>query len=126
MLSKRSSYLEKQGNAMPSEKRFRANVADLFLSNDISGNRVLELVKDHASSDQSCVNDLLTVGSSGRHKNNVSRDLLRKLKKGTAWPALYWAKIRLFDLKMQKVRKRWMPFHEVLWCLNMVGFASNP
>ena len=91
MLSKRSSYVEKQGNAMPSEKRFRANVADLFLSNDISGNRVLELVQDHASSDQSCVNNLLTVGISGRHKNNVSRDLLRKLKKGTAWPALYWA-----------------------------------
>lgn len=81
MLSKRASYVQKHDDTIPTEKRFRANVADLFLCNDISGNRVLTLVQDHVSSDKNCVEDLLSVGSSGVHKNNVSRDLLRRLKK---------------------------------------------
>jgi hypothetical protein len=119
MLSKRASYLQKQGDIEP-EKRFKANVADLFLTNEISGCRTRQLLQDHVDADKHNVEDLLKAGASGKYPNNVARDLIRKLKKRTAWPPLYWAKIKVFDLQMQVTRRKWMPFilpHELVWSL---------
>jgi len=120
MLSKRAPYSVKQPD-IPLGSRFRSNVADLFLQNDISGIRLRSLIEDQKYADRDASDDLLSAGASGKHKNNVARDMLRKLKKKTAWPPMYWAKIRLFDLKMQVVRKMWMPFilpHELVWSLH--------
>jgi hypothetical protein len=120
MISKRASYLEKLQD-VPREQRFRANVADMFLQNDISATRIRQLIEDQKHADKNAADDLLAAGSSGKHGNNVSRDLLRKLSKKSAWPTLYWAKIRVFDLKMQVVRKVKFPFllpHELVWCLS--------
>ena len=119
MISKRASYVQKHVG-LQHEHKFRANVADLFLNNDISGSRARELLQDHVDADKDNVQDLLLVGKCGIFKNNIARDLLRKLKKRTAWPPLYWAKIRVFDLQMQVSRKKWMPFilpHELIWSL---------
>ena len=120
MISKRASYLEKQSD-VPLEQRFRANVADIFLQNELSGSRVRQLIEDHKHADKDAADDLLKAGSGGKHANNIPRDMLRKLRKRTAWPPLYWAKIRVFDLKMQVVRKVWFPFilpHELIWSLD--------
>ena len=120
MISKRASYLQKQSD-VPLEQRFRSNVADIFLQNELSGSRVRQLIEDHKHADKDAADDLLNAGSGGKHVNNIPRDMLRKLKKRTAWPPLYWAKIRVFDLKMQVVRKVWFPFilpHELIWSLS--------
>ena len=120
MISKRASYMEKHFDEIPSSKRFRSNVADLFLTNEISGCRARQLYEDHVAADKNSVKDLLRSGSFGTCNGNVSRDLLRKLKKRTAWPPLYWAKITVFDLKKQTSTKKWMPFllpHELLGSL---------
>jgi hypothetical protein len=120
MISKRASYLQKQQD-VPLAHRFRSNVADIFLQNELSGNRVRQLIEDHKHADKDAADDLLAAGADGKHPNNISRDMLKKLKKRTAWPPLYWAKIRLFDLKMQVVKKVSMPFllpHELIWALH--------
>ena len=52
--------------------------------------------------------------------NNMHRDLLRKLMKGSQWPKLYASKIRTFDAKSQEEKEVWLPFllpSEVLSCL---------
>jgi len=104
MISKRASYMQKLDD-VPNAKRFRANVADLFLTNAVSASRVQSLVQDQKESDKDAADDLLKAGYSGKWTNNVARDMLRCLKKRSAWPPLYWAKIRVFDLQMQCTRR---------------------
>lgn len=120
MLGKRTSYLEKQHFEVPLEKRFRSNVADLFLTNEISAARTRQLCEDHQNAEPSVVADLTKAGASGKRLGNIARDLLRRLKKRTAWPPLYFAKVRVFDLKLQKTVTIQMGLllpHEVILCL---------
>ena len=120
MISKRASYMQKHGYVIPEGKRFRANVVDLFLTNEISGTRTRDLCDDHEKADNNSTDDLRKVGKCGQYMANVPRELLTKLKKRTAWPPLYYAKIRVFDLKMQIQRRKYIPFllpHEIIWSL---------
>jgi hypothetical protein len=120
MISKRASYMQKHAHDIPEGKRFRANLIDLFLTNDISGTRARDLCEDHEQAEQHSTADFRKVGKSGKHLQNVSRELLAKLKKRSAWPPLYYAQIRVFDLQMQIERKKYIPFllpHEIIWSL---------
>lgn len=120
MHSKRASYEQKQNYEIPKGKKFRSNVADLFLCNEISGSRTRQLLEDHVAADKDSVSDLLSVGAHGKHKQNISRDLIRRLKKKTAWPPLYYAYVRIWDLKRQQMVKKMLPFllpHELVGCL---------
>ena len=75
---------------------------------------------DNEKADNNSTDDLRKVGKCGQYMANVPRELLTKLKKRTAWPPLYWAKIRVFDLKMQIQRRKYIPFllpHEIIWSL---------
>ena len=60
-------------------KRFRHNVADLYLSNDVSGTRAWRLYDDAKTAGCKNVSDLAKNGGTG--SNHCSRNLLRKLKK---------------------------------------------
>ena len=91
------------------------------MQNELSGSRVRQLIEDHKHADKDAADDLLKAGSGAKHANNIPRDMLRKLSKRTAWPPLYLASIRVFDIKMQVVRKVWFPFilpHELIWSLH--------
>ena len=121
MLSKRASYMQKHSWEIPEGKRFRANVIDLFLTNEISGIRARDVCEDHEKAEPRSTADLRRAGTSGKYLCNVPRELLTKLKKRSAWPPLYWAKIRVFDLQMQIERKKYLPFllpHEIISCLD--------
>ena len=81
------------------KKKFRYNLADVFLSNTMSGSRAQSLFSDAAAAGASHVDDLSRAGAHGKHPGNCHRDLLRKLSKGSHWPSLYYAKVRVTDRK---------------------------
>ena len=81
--------------ALPDEnedprKRFRENLADLFLSNDVSGQRAVSLFADAELAGCANVKDL---AKGSKFKGNNSRDLTRRLTKRRLWPKLYFTKV---------------------------------
>ena len=86
----------------PQSKRFRANVEDLFLSNELAANRVQSLVQDASfCGDPFHVARLASAGKGGALPKNIARDFMRKTKKrrGKDWPPLYEFSVRLWDTK---------------------------
>mgnify|MGYP007018355561 CR=1 FL=1 len=99
MFGKRERAWEE--NALPAARRFRANVADLFLSNDVSANRAQSLFADGQASGARNVQDLAAAGQGGRLGRNLCRDLKRKLLKGSAWPKPYVAQVPTWNPKKE-------------------------
>ena len=60
---------------MSTAKRFRFNIADLFLSNEVSGARAARIYRDAGDAGAEGVADLRRLGS----KKHVHRNLLTKL-----------------------------------------------
>ena len=77
---------------MPPERRLRANLADLFLSNEVSGSRVASLFEDASVANPRHVKDLANLGMP-----KATRNLRRKLMKRSQWPELYYAPVRVYD-----------------------------
>ena len=98
MLSKHAlGYDPKQ---VPAAKRLRANIADLTLSNQISGQRAQSLINDAHSAGVGGFRDL-----SGTVDRNSRRNITRKLLKGSKWPKRYEALIRAKNAKTGDVEK---------------------
>ena len=99
------------------QKRFRRNVADLFLSNDVSGHRSLTVLEDARLAGAEHVSDLVRGQKERKHAN---RNLLRRLLKGKEWCKPYYALIRCWNPHTQQTERKWLPFllpHELVWCL---------
>ena len=98
MLSKRSLGYDK--DAVSPSKRLRANIMDLFLSNDVSGIRTQGICDDayHFRPD-SDFDYLRRAGNYGKLPNHVHRDLLKKAFRKSKWPSLYYATVRVWDPK---------------------------
>lgn len=104
---------------VPAAKRLRANLADLYLSNQLAGERIQNLASDAHDSGANNM-DLRTAGSYGRLRKNITRDLKRKLMRGNKWQPNYYAKIRIWDKQSQSVQKKWVAValpHEILHSL---------
>ena len=70
---------------------------------------------------------LAKAGNSGKAKNNLARDLGRKLSKRSKWPGLYYAKVHTWNTKKQVCSWSWVPIllpHEILYALG--NHAVNP
>ena len=98
MLSKRAKGYD--ASTCPPEKRFRRNLADAFLSNDITGARAQEMFNDAQAAGAANVADL--AGSSC--PNHSARDLKKKLARYSKWPQQYTAKVRMKDPKTEEAR----------------------
>ena len=107
MQSKRA--LGKDLEELPAEKRFRSNLADVFLSGSVTARRSQTLFSDAQLAGTQHVEDLAKVRG-GSESSNTHRDLMRKLLKGSLWPKPYEAPIRCFDPKTQKDTIQWLPF----------------
>ena len=70
-------------------KKLKANIADLFLSNDISAKRAQTFFQQAAAAG---LHEMHSLGKTGSQKN-VHRNLLKKLLKGNKWPDLYYAPV---------------------------------
>ena len=107
MLSKNA--LPKLDEEPDPHRRLKANVKDLFLTNQVSAARASSLFSDAASAGVQALQDV--AGLEAKANRNVHRDLLRKLaKKSKDWPQIYWAKIDFWHPKKQKVQKEWLAF----------------
>ena len=84
------------------QKRFRHNVGDLFLGNQISGVRTQSVYSDAQMAGAQHVSDLARTGGEGMKPGNASRDLRNKFRKGKGWPAIYRAKLRVWSPKLQR------------------------
>ena len=92
---------------------FENNLADLFMTNQISANRIQTLARDAANSKHKQIRKCLFSGK----KKNAHRDLRRRFSKHAAWPPVYVTEVRTWDTKQQKQVKSKISLllpHEVL------------
>ena len=118
MFSKRGRPWEAE--ALPPDRRLRANLADLFVSNDVSAARAQSIFADAEASGARNVADLAKAGHTGKHKKNLARDLTRKLLKNSQWPRPYNAQVRTWNAKAEKVELQEVPVllpHEIVWAM---------
>jgi len=103
-------------SANPDE--FRRFVGRLYLRNNLSALTTQQLVSKAQGAGASSVDDLARAGRYGRHRGNISRDMLRSSKRASKMPPLYYAQIQMRDPKSGNNNVvTWMPFllvHEVL------------
>ena len=95
-------------------KKLKANIADLFLSNDISAQRAQTFFQQAAAAG---LHDMHSVAATGS-KKNVHRNLLKKLLRGSKWPELYYAPVRYWNAEEQRVGTYVLPFllpHELVY-----------
>ena len=118
MFSKQA--LPKLDEEPDASRRFRANVRDLFLTNQLSAERTSSLLGDAAAAGVEALEDVKNL--QGKAGKNVHRDLMRNFaKRAKQWPDLYWSKVDVWDQKKQKVKREWIAVllpHEWLCKLN--------
>ena len=113
MFTKRSAPYSEE---LPASKRLRTNLADLFLTNTLPGNRAQSLFTDAHLAGADHFDDLHRTGSG----KNAARNLRAKLMRKLSWPSLYYAPIRLWDPRAQREVIQHLPFllpHEILHVL---------
>ena len=121
MFAKRQRQYEIQD--LPKDKRFRANLSELFLDNTISADRTLSLLEDAQAAGTRHLNDLARPNpykGKSKFRKNAGRDLRRRLLKGSPWPELYYADIRVWDNASQTEQTVTCPMmlpHEIFHCL---------
>ena len=104
---------------LPPARRLRANLADLFLSNEVSGARAASMFEDASVANPRHVKDLAKV-----NKVHATRDLRRKLAKRSQWPQLYYAPVRVYDKTLDAQVTVQLPMllpHELIGRLADVG-----
>lgn len=99
MFSKRA--MPEDGAFDNAAKRFRNDLADLVLSNDISSSRGGRIFRGGEECELEGFAKLAKAGAHGRNKGSIARDLTRALKKGNQWPDLYWFPVRVYQPKTQ-------------------------
>lgn len=112
MFSKRPLPEDREETA--AEKRFRLNLSDVFSSNLLSGARVQSLFTDAHAAHAMYTGDLADPRGNPKH---ASRNLRRRLLRRSQWPKIYYAQIRLWSPRLQRVTRQWvgmLPPHEIM------------
>ena len=118
MFSKRP--LPDRDREMSAAQRLRLNVADLFLQNDVSATRTQTVMSDVNACGVEGFTQLAKAGGSGKHKGNIRRDMMRSCLKGSHWPDLYYARIRVYAPNLQREVVSLVPMmlpHELIGAL---------
>lgn len=98
-------------------KRLRTELADAFLSNSIDGHKTRRIFDLTDQLGIAGFGKLAKAGNRGLAPNHIARDMTRTLLHGSKWPTLYYAPIRCWNAKKQKIVVHWLPFilpHEAL------------
>ena len=102
MFGKRSrAYKEEE---LSPRTRFRSNLEDLFLNNDISGARAQNLFADGAAAGHTDMRKLAKAGNKGQSTSHINRDLLRTMLKGCKWPDPYMVEVPVWCTKTQSMK----------------------
>ena len=126
LLAKKSlaMYSKRQGPDRSwddASKRFRANLDDLFLSNEISATRAQTLYSDGAACGHKW-KKRAKVGKWGKSTKHTHRDLLRVMTSRSKWPDLYLAPVRVQCPKTGGVKTIMLPFllpHELIYSIGL-------
>ena len=108
----------------PPGKRLRENLADLYSSGEVAGDRAQSLMDDAGEfADSLGSHEFQDLRSSGGGKN-ADRDLRRKLLRRSRWPSVYYAQVRTWSprLKTEVVQKIALLLpHEIVFVVSEVG-----
>lgn len=97
--------------------RLSDNLADLYLSNILSGQRIHSVFEDAHAAQVPGFRKLAAAGAHGRHRQHLGRDIRRRLLKNKGWPKLYYFKCRVWSIKLQREIRTTLPImlpHEIL------------
>ena len=111
MIAKRSLGCDLRD--VPINKRFRRDLSDAMLANELSAARIGSLASNATLAGAAHVGDLGTRGTGA----NPSRDLIRRLLKGSQWPEPYFAAVEVVNPTTNDVEEHYLPFmlpHEVI------------
>ena len=92
---------------LPTAKRLRANVGNLWTTNRLTASEAQSLIDDAHDSGLSGFARLSSGGKSTAG-GNVNRRLRTNFLKGSLWPKKYWAQIRCWNPKQNKEVKAWI------------------
>ena len=110
--------LEKGGNI------FRNHLLDLWAKNKQSAKTIHEIADLSQNAGARGVQKLAKVGASGKHPQNMARDLLRMALVNCTLPPLYWALIPCWNDTTSTCDDIWLPFllpHELICALISSG-----
>lgn len=109
---------------LPPDKRFKANVSDLFAQNALPATRAHSLLQDaHAAGVASLHAFQRPAGSGG----NASSFLKRCLLKRNQWPPLYLAEVRVLNKETHLAEMQHLAFmlpHELIEVLDRLGSSE--
>ena len=103
MLSK--SKRPYDADEVPSERRLRRNIVDLFGRNQLSGSRTSDLLRDAALAGAPGCSELVSADASNDLPHGA-RTLCRRLLKWSLWPDVYMAEIPALGRNGQVVREQ--------------------
>ena len=118
VLSKRKKPYDEA--ALSPLQRLQENIASLAYQNVVSVARVQSLVNDAIEAGQNCGPRL----KQRKVGKNTARDWYRQETRESQWPGIYWAKIRVKNLKTKTIEWEWVAFllpHELLEALQQLG-----
>jgi len=121
MLSKRGRSYDP--SSLSASQRLRQNLADLLARNELSGNRIGEVVNDIHRVAPSELRDL--TGPAGP---NTARKLRRRFMKRSAWMPDYVSELRTWNPRTKRVVREKVPMqliHEVVAVLLKYGFKDK-
>jgi hypothetical protein len=94
-----------QRNDLHPSKRLRANVEDLFMSSEVSGQRAQTVFEDASYHDPHC-EEYAKAGARGSQPGNIARDLRRKMPKHKKnWMPPYMARIKVWNPKQKRLQR---------------------
>ncbi len=128
MFHKRAPPEQHEGDS--EAKRLRIDIEDLFLTNAASAGRSQSLFQN-AQRLASKANDhdvVLRKLSTKSRTKNLNRDYTRILMKGSSWPSIYYAEVRVWNCKRNRTDKILLPFvlpHEIVHQLEAKAMSTE-
>ena len=106
-----------RASSLSAQPPFRDLLADLFLANTLSAQKLHTLASSSAASGAQGLQDLVAAGAHGTAPQNMARDVLRTCTRSSPWPAPYFANIPEMNKATRQDSMASIPFllpHEML------------
>ena len=106
-----------RASSLSAQPPFRDLLADLFLANTLSAQKLHTLASSSAASGAQGLQDLVAAGGHGTAPRNLARDVLRTCTRSSPWPAPYFANIPVMNKATRQESMASIPFllpHEML------------
>jgi len=107
---RRKDEIPSSSSSGPQPEGLSDVVSDMFLSNKLSARDIARLARGGKHSEAKGVDSLAAAGASGRHPQNMARDIMRALLKKTKMPECTWFEVPCWDPATKDKTKYFLPF----------------